>query len=267
MPYAPVRDLQMYYELHGPAEAEPLLLLNGAFGVIGPNSDWSNQLPRLAEQYHVVAFEHRGHNRTNNPAGRFVDYAQLSDDALALLDYLELPRVHVVGFSDGAITALDLVLRFPARVELLVLVGANYYNDQTILANLNTLSPAYMEEHYPAWVVQLEVQHNTQGEGHWRRLADALRPLWLEYPQYTQQDLSRITAPTLVMTGQYDIFGLLSQALEMHEAIKGSEIGIIPGASHGVLSQRPEISSLIILDFLRRKREKRDRAKATRPNE
>ena len=60
MPYAKVNDLDIYYELHGPEGAEPLILFNGSFGVIGPNSDWSNQLARFAQAYRVLAFEHRG---------------------------------------------------------------------------------------------------------------------------------------------------------------------------------------------------------------
>src|SRR5436305_6188065 len=107
MPYAEVRDLKIYYEIHGPAGAEPLLLLNGAFGVIVPDSDWTYQLPRLAEHYQVIAYEHRGHGRTNNSANEFSGYDVLADDAAGLLEYLGVPKAHVVGFSDGAITLLE----------------------------------------------------------------------------------------------------------------------------------------------------------------
>ncbi|HEX2915414.1 MAG TPA: alpha/beta hydrolase [Chloroflexia bacterium] len=256
MPYAPVGDLKIYYELHGPEDAEPLFLFNGAFGVIGPNSDWTYQLPRFAEHYRVIAFEHRGHGRTNNPANRFVNYEQLAGDAARLLAYLNVPRAHMVGFSDGAITLLEFARRYPQTVDTLVVIGANYYNDQTCLEAMETLTPEYIEEKYPAWAEQLEQQHGTPGSGYWKELGRQLRAMWMEYPNYSKAQLAEISVPTLVMTGQRDHFGSISQTLDIHYAIKGSELCIVPGASHPVMSQRPEISTLIVLDYLARQRKR-----------
>lgn len=260
MPYAPVRGFEIYYELHGPEEAEPLLLFNGAFGVIGPNSDWSYQLGRFAQEFRLIAFEHRGHGRTSNPANEFTDYGVLADDAIALLQHLNLPKAHMVGFSDGAITLLDLAQRYPETVDTLVLVGANYYwDDEVVLTALNGLHPDYIEQNYPAWAKTLEEQHGYQGTGYWKTLALQLREMWLTQPNYTVEGMGRITAPTLVMTGQRDPYGNLHQTLDIHKAIKDSELCILPGASHPAMSQRPEIATLLILDFIARQRRYRQR--------
>jgi len=257
MPYAPIRDLQMYFEWFGPEEAEPLLLLNGALGVIAPDSDWGKILPALAQEYHVLTYEHRGHGRTNNPLNKFTGYDVLADDAAALLEYLGLKKVHVVGFSDGAITSIEFSTRYQQIVDILVLVGANYYNDQECIDGLQKLRPAYIEQNYPDWAITLERQHGNQGQGYWRKLADQLYPLWMEYPNFTKEYMAQIKAPTLVMSGQYDPYGNRNQTIFISEAISNSQLCIIPGAAHAVLTQRPEISSLIILDYLRRQRKKR----------
>lgn len=258
MPYAPIRDLQMYYEWHGPEEAEPLLLLNGAFGVIAPDSDWGKVLPRLAEEYRVLAFEHRGHGRTNNPTAKFEGYNVLADDAIALLNYLNLQKVHMVGFSDGAITLLDLSTHYPQYVDIMVLVGANYYNDQKCIEATEKLTVNYIEKDYPDWAATLAKHHDGQGHDYWKQLANQLYKMWMSgQPNFTPAQMSQIKAPTLVMTGQYDYFGNREQTFGIHDAIAGSEVCIVPGAAHPVMTQRPEISALIILDYLRRQRKKR----------
>src|ERR1700694_415144 len=100
MPYTNIRDLRLYYEIYGPEATEPLLLLNGALDVIAPDSTWGGLLPRLAQTYRVITYEHRGHGRTNNPPARFQDYAQLADDLLALIQFLQITKAHIVAFSD-----------------------------------------------------------------------------------------------------------------------------------------------------------------------
>lgn len=260
MPYAKVNDLEIYYELHGPEGAEPLVLFNGAFGVVGPESDWSNQVDRFAQEYRVLTFEHRGHGRTNNPAGKFEDYTQLAGDAIGLLRALNIEKANLVGFSDGAITLLELARRYPEVIQALVVIGANYYNDAACLKAMETLTPENIEQSYPDWAATLEKQHGSQAQGYWKDLARQLRAMWLQYPNFSQEDLAEIKVPALVMSGQHDQFGNISQTLDIHRAIKGSEICIVPGASHPVLSQRPEISSLLILDYLARQRKRRQRA-------
>ncbi len=262
MPFAPLPGLTMYYELHGPEEAETLLLFNGAFGVLAPNSDWGKVLPRLAGEYRIIAFEHRGHGRTNNPSQSFTGYDQLADDAISLLKHLKIPKAHMVGFSDGAITLLDLSTRYSQFVDGLVLIGANYYNDALCQEGMEKLTVNFIEQSYPEWAAELEKQHGSQGPGYWKKLAGQLYAMWMEgKPNYTPAELAQINPPTLVMAGQYDPFANRQQTLDIHDAIKGSELCIVPGAAHAVLSQRPEISGLIILDFLKRHRKKRDRNK------
>jgi pimeloyl-ACP methyl ester carboxylesterase len=263
MPYAKVNDLEIYYELHGPEGAEPLVLFNGAFGVVGEDSDWSYQVARFAQEYRVLTFEHRGHGRTKNPAGKFKDYTQLAADAVGLLRSLNFPKASFAGFSDGGITLLELARRYPEMIVNMVVVGANYYNDAECLKAIDTLGPEYIEQHSPDWAATLEKQHASQGQGYWKELARQLRVMWLEYPDFSLEDLSRITVPTLVMSGQYDHFGNLQQTLDIHRSIKGSEICIVPGAAHPVLIQRPEITGLLILNYLARQRKRRNKARQT----
>src|SRR6478736_4224006 len=102
MPFAQVRDLRLYYELHG--GGEPLVLLNGALDTI--ESDWGRHLPAFAARYRVLAYDHRGHGRTSASPTPFSGYDMLVGDLEALLGVLGITRAHFCGFSDGAITLL-----------------------------------------------------------------------------------------------------------------------------------------------------------------
>src|SRR4051794_4773147 len=115
MPYVQVGELEIYYELHGQAGGETLVLLNGALDTI--ESDWGKHLPAFAARCRVLAYDHRGHGRTSASPTPFSGYDLLIDDLLALLDALEISRAHLCGFSDGAITLLYLARRQPERVR------------------------------------------------------------------------------------------------------------------------------------------------------
>jgi pimeloyl-ACP methyl ester carboxylesterase len=261
MPYAPVRDLEIYYELHGSEEAEPLLLLNGAFGVIDHESDWGKHFERFARHYRLIAYEHRGHGRTNNPSNQFNGYNELADDAVGLLQYLGIPQVHVVGFSDGAITSLKIAARYPEVVKDLVLIGANYKNSPSLVNSLQKLQGDYIEENFKEWAATLDRQFASQGKGYWKKLSEQLFKMWLNDDVLPSIDEIRsIKAATLVMTGQRDPFGTVEQILEIQQFIEGSELCILPGVAHAVPQQRPEITAWVVLDFLERQRKKRARA-------
>src|SRR5919199_481900 len=137
MPFTQVRDLHLYYEIHG--DGEPLVLLNGALDTI--ESDWGQHLSALAARYRVLTYDHRGHGRTDNPPERFTGYAELADDLAALLDTLGIARARFCGFSDGAMTLLDFTLRRPERVHSLILAGVQYTNDERTLSLLDKMSP------------------------------------------------------------------------------------------------------------------------------
>src|ERR687885_1316634 len=137
MPLALVRDLHLHYELHG--DGEPLVLVNGALDTI--ESDWGQHLPAFAARYRVLAYDHRGHGRSDNPSGRFTGYDELAEDLAALLDTTGIARARFCGFSDGAMTLVTFALRWPERVRALILAGAQYTNDERTLGLLDKMMP------------------------------------------------------------------------------------------------------------------------------
>ena len=91
--YAPVHGLQMYYEIHGVANAAqpPLVVLHGGGDTIG--TPFGHILPILARDRRVVAFEQQGFGHTADIADRPFSFAQSADDTAALLEICALTRL------------------------------------------------------------------------------------------------------------------------------------------------------------------------------
>jgi pimeloyl-ACP methyl ester carboxylesterase len=249
MPFADIRDLRVYYELHG--AGEPLVLLNGALDTI--DSDWGAHLPAFAERYRVLAFDHRGHGRTSASTVPFDGYGILADDLLALLDMHNITRAHFCGFSDGGITLLYFALQHPERVSSLILAGTQYTNDERTLAMLSKMSPERVRERVPAWAAELDQLHDTHHHaGYWVELMTQMTTMWPNQPDLTVEQIATIDAPTLLVAGERDNFGHPDMQLAMRRAMPRSELCIFPASGHNVMNDQPELFRIAALDFLRR---------------
>jgi 3-oxoadipate enol-lactonase len=117
VPFVETKDLRMYYELDGPADAPSLVLSNS----LGTNlSLWDSQLPVFAQNFRVLRYDFRGHGRTSATQGEY-SIEMLGRDVLHLLDALNLARVNFCGLSIGGMTGMWLAVTAPPRLKNLVL--------------------------------------------------------------------------------------------------------------------------------------------------
>ena len=112
--YVKVNDLTVYYEESG--VGMPLILLHGG----GLTSElWRPHLSILSKRFHVFIPDCRGHGRTNNPIGT-LSYRVLADDLVGFIIQLKLDRPFICGWSMGASTALEFVMRYPEVAKALI---------------------------------------------------------------------------------------------------------------------------------------------------
>lgn len=232
--YVDADNVKIYYETYG--AGSPVLVLHGGLGAI---EDMSNQIRALAKSHFVIAADSRGHGRSTD-SNAPLSYSLMSDDMLKLLDHLQIDRVDVVGWSDGAIIGLDLAMRYPQRIRKLVAISANY--------DVNGLveSPSSDSEIPRA---PLRYKLLARDPAHWPTLYREVVTMWKTQPHYTLNDLGRIKAPTLIMAGEFDVVKR-EHSDQLAKAISGSEEVIISGATHGVAVEKPEIVNPLILRFL-----------------
>ena len=120
MPHAIVAGRKVYYESHGERADTPLLLIMGTGGSC---RGWLPlQVPPFSQRHRTLIYDHRGVGSSEDPGGPFTT-AQLADDAVGLLDSLEIASAHVLGAFMGGMVAQELALRHPDRVARLALVG------------------------------------------------------------------------------------------------------------------------------------------------
>ena len=231
---AAVNGIRMCYLVHG--HGPPLLLLHGGGGSA---LALARQIRDLGRRFKVIAPDSRGHGCSTDDRDT-LSYHLMAEDMVALLDRLHVRSAHVMGWSDGAIVGIDLAMHHPDRVRKLVLFGANFRPDGIEPATLAWLRATWPGDS-AAWAQEPGRPHSMDSK---------LHRLWLTQPDFRPAELGSIRAPTLVAVGDHD-FPRLEHTVELARAIPGAQLCVIPGASHGVLHERPALADEIVLEFLR----------------
>src|SRR5262249_45844209 len=116
---ANVNGISIYYAVYG--NGPPVILLHGGLA----NADyWGNQITALMRRRTVIVMDSRGHGRSTRDA-RPYGYDLMADDVVGLLDFLNVPKADVVGWSDGGILGLALAIRHKDRVGRVFAFAAN----------------------------------------------------------------------------------------------------------------------------------------------
>ena len=254
--YAPVNGLQMYYEIHGTGQGQPLVLLHGAFSAIG--TSFGALLPGLATSRQVIAFELQAHGRTAD-IDRPLSLEQMADDTAAALHHLGIDQADIFGYSTGAAIALHLVLRHPHVVRKLVLASVTF--------NLDGVHPGVMEG---LGEMKPEMMFGSPWHDEYMRIAPDPDHFATLFAKKTQMDrniqdlpaeaIAAIKAPTLLIIGDSDIVRP-EHAVEMFRLLGGgvfgdlaglpdSQLAILPGTTHVTVVSRADLLLAIIPPFL-----------------
>jgi pimeloyl-ACP methyl ester carboxylesterase len=218
--YVELPGVRTWYDTDGAEDAEPLLLLHGG---LCTNETWGGQRADLAAVYRLFLPERRAHGHTPDVDGP-LSYGDMADDTADFIDTVVKGPAHLVGWSDGGIVALLVALARPDLVRKIVTIGANFRPAPEIAAE-----PAMLE-------------HMTDD-------SPDMAHMFAVEPVLTAAELSRITAPTLVMTGDDDMM-TLEHTIDLYRAIPHSQLAVVPGTSHAALMEKPALVNTLILDFL-----------------
>ncbi len=234
--------IQMNYELSGIKQA-PVVVLSHSLAC--SMVMWRPQLEMLESRFRVLRYDTRGHGGTDAPAGSYT-LAQLVDDAIGILDGLDMDRVHWVGLSMGGMIGQGLALSHPGRLNSLVLADTAAIipdeaqpvwqeridavrNEGLQAVAESTLkrwfTPNYLK-HNPAVIDQIRQQILSTPVAGYIGCSEAIRRL-----NYLDQ-LGAIQTPTLIMVGADDSGTPVAASEAMHARIQGSTLAVIPAAAH-----------------------------------
>ncbi|OGW81503.1 MAG: hypothetical protein A2Z83_06180, partial [Omnitrophica bacterium GWA2_52_8] len=192
--------------------------------------------------------ERRGHGRTRDSEGSF-HYADMAEDMAALMDAMKIPRARMAGYSDGANLIFYLAMRYPEKVEGFVSLAGNFHYsgcDPEHRAELEKVPAGRLSEE---GIDRRYARVSPDGPDHYVEVYHKAIRLWLTEPDLTPADLRKIKAPALIAAGDHDVV-LLEHTKELYRSLSRARLEIVPGASHRLIKENPELINRIVLDFL-----------------
>jgi pimeloyl-ACP methyl ester carboxylesterase len=238
-------------------DGPPLVLLHGALVSSGPAWAGSpvayvDHMAALGKHFRVIAPDTRGSGATEHPGGP-ATFDVLADDVIALIEALGLERPLVAGFSEGAATATIVALRRPDVVRALVNHAGFDIFDPHAMAHQSvrpifggspeatTADPDAAERAFQSMPPMAAVfatmradYDDAQGEGHWRTYLGLFFDRAVSPLGYSVEDFAAITAPTLILTGDRDMFCPVEAACAAYRTVATGELGILPNSGHEI---------------------------------
>ena len=235
--YTRIHGNQVWYDDFG--VGDPLVLLHP--GLVDARA-LAQTAEVLARHFHVYTPERRGHGHTPDVPGDMTFEAMASDTATFLDKVIDGPA-HLVGVSDGAIVAVLTALRRPSSVTRLVSIAGPYHRDGWVP---EAIDPA---NEPPEFFATSYGEVSPDGIDHFAVVAKELAAAHLDGPLLDADDLRRINCRSLVMVADDDEV-TLEHAIAFYRALPRGELAVIPGTSHGLLVEKPELCHRVLLDFL-----------------
>lgn len=241
--YVDVDGLNTYYEVHG--DGAPLLLLHGGFCTVEVLSELTNE---LARHYRVYVPERRGHGRTADIDGPFT-YERMADDTTGFMEAIGLESAHLVGFSDGANTALIVAIQRPDLVQKMVSIGGNFHYHGLAQQFQHFIESSTPETFLPDLVAAYK-QHSPDGPEHFSIVFAKIMAMWRTEPELTSQHLTSIAAASLIVSADRDLI-TLEHTIEMFRAIPRSQLYVVPGSTHmSLIAEHARVVGGAVAEFL-----------------
>jgi len=230
---------RVWYAAYG--SGPTVILLHGGLGHSG---NWGYQVPALVGSgYRVVLIDSRGHGRSTRDA-RPYKYELMASDVLAVMDALHLEKVAIVGWSDGACTALILGMKAPERVARVFFFGCNMDPSGTKEVEFGPILKRCFRRHARDYA---EISATPD---QFEAFADAVSEMMKTEPNYSAEDLADIHVPVTIVQSEHDEFIKPEHAEYLARAIPNAELVTLPGVSHFAPLQRPEQFNAAMLAFL-----------------
>jgi len=236
---ANVNGISIYYAVYG--QGPPVILLHGGLA----NADyWGNQIKALMPRRTVIVMDSRGHGRSTRDT-RPYGYDLMADDVVALLDFLNVPKADVVGWSDGGILGLDLAIRHKDRVGRIFAFAAN-----TVPSGVK--DGVEKNPTFAAFIKRAgdEYRAHSSTPNEYDAFVEQISKMWASEPNWTDAQLQAISAPVLVVDGDHDEAIKREHTEYIAATVPHAGLLILPNASHFAFLQDPELFNFAMLHFL-----------------
>lgn len=252
--------------VHDIGQGAPVLMLHGSGPGVSAWANWRLVMPELAKTRRVVAPDLVGFGDTDRPAGQVYSMDSWVQQALDLMDALDLPRVDLVGNSFGGALALALAIRAPRRVRRLVLMGSvgvpfaitpgleavwGYEPSLEAMKGLLDLF-AYSRALVTDELAQLRYEASVQPgfQESFRAMFPAPRQTWVDAMTSREADIRALPHETLVIHGREDRVIPLSNSLTLAQWIPNSQLHVFGHCGHWTQIEHAGRFARQVSDFL-----------------
>jgi pimeloyl-ACP methyl ester carboxylesterase len=256
----------IYYEIHG--SGAPLLLIAG---LASDSASWMGVVPELSKHFKVIIFDNRGCGRSDIPSEPY-SIRDLADDAVKLLDSLEIKQAHVLGHSMGGYIVQEMAINYPERVNKLVLASTSFVSSQRnnrIFADL--LKQLQTGKSYEEWIHSWTNWMFSEKTLKNREFINAFIKGAVAYPYHSsaagfkgqveaivsfnaQERVKEIKAKTLVLEGEEDRLIPPEEARALADKIGGSSFQLFKQTGHSVCIENPGKFIESVLKFIKQRK-------------
>lgn len=230
---------RIWYAAYG--SGSPVILLHGGLGNSG---NWGYQVPALVENgYRAIIIDSRGHGRSTRD-DRPYSYELMAGDVLAVMDTLQIDRAALVGWSDGACTALILADKAPERAAGVFFFACNMDPSGTREFEFTPTVQRCFSRHVK------DYQELSSTPDKFDEFSEAVGLMQRTQPNYSADDLARIQVPVTIVHSEYDEFIKREHAEYLASSIPNAEFVYLSGVSHFAPLQKPEQFNAMLLAFL-----------------
>jgi len=262
MPYITIKDTQIFYEQSG---VGPEIILF-AHGLLWSHKMFAQQIKVLKERYTCIAYDHRGQG-SSEVGTREISMDSLTEDALELIDQLAGQPVHFVGLSMGGFLGMRLAARHTDKIKSLTLIETSAQKEPTEnlsrykllnsvvkVAGISVVASKVMEILFSqSWLKDPE---NKEAYDYWlaelksnpKSITKSVEAVI--FRDGVEEELPKISCPTLILVGDEDIATTPEKAQFIHERIEHSILKLIGKAGHSSSIEQGEIVTDLLAQFL-----------------
>ena len=234
--YVEANGVNTWYDERG--DGDPLVLLHGG---LTDSRDFTGNLDALAGRFRLLLPERRGHGHTADMPGPITVEA-MAQDTIAFVEQMAHGPVRLAGYSAGAIVALRVAVRRPDLVDRLVLISGAFDPDGLILRPTADAPP-------PAPLLAAYAEVSPDAPNHFPVVIAKVARSASQEPGLEPGELNTVTCPVLVVAADDDIV-TLEHTLELYRNLRDGQLAIVPGTSHLLLQERPQLCTGLVADFL-----------------
>ena len=260
MPKISVNGTSLYYELHGPADGEVIVLSNG---ILMSTASWAFQRQALSRKNRLLLYDCRGMWQSDHPAGPY-SMEQHADDLLALFDALNIHKAHIAGISYGGEVSMTFALKYPQRTQTLI-VSSSVSEIDAVLRGVSDSWRAATLAQDPqllfkvtapfnfsdAWIKANQTTITAAAKRYVDLDFDSLLELLDSFSRLDMTNLlGQVKSPTLVMVGELDILKPRKYSEIIAAHIPGAELVVVPNAGHALCMEQPGAFNTQVLGFV-----------------